>query len=125
MSNGLKVTFLIHAIVAFLFGLGLYFVPGTFAAMVGWGAMDPIMARNFGGALLAIGVSSWLGYRAKDWGQVRIVVVMEIFLTVLSVLSNLYAQLMAGGPMFNWSNVVVVAIFAVLWIYFYAKAPKA
>jgi len=93
--------------------------------MVSWPAADPTMARLTGNSLLAIGVSSWLGYRAANWQQVRITLIMEIALTVLGALITLYSVLFGGAPSFAWGNFAVFVIFGILWIYFYATAPNA
>ena len=124
MSKGLKITFLIHAIISLVIGIGLYIIPRPLGEMVDWMPFDPTMMRMFGGALLALAVSSWLCYRAASWEQVRIVVVMEIAFTILGVLGGLYAVLADDAPPFTWVQVVIAAVFAILWIYFYTKAPK-
>ena len=67
MSRGLKITFLIHAIVALVFGLLLYLQPGLWARMVNWAPFDPSLTRVYGAALSALAVSSWFGYRAARW----------------------------------------------------------
>lgn len=125
MSNGLKITFLIHAILSFVFGLGLYLVPVQFGAMVGWPSSDSTMARLAGNSLLAFGISSWLAYRATNWEQIRIILITEIWLTVLGALIALYSAIFGGAPSFIWVNFAIFVIFAVLWIYFYTKTPKA
>lgn len=124
MSKGLKLTFLIHAVISFVFGIGLYLVPGTFARMVNWTPFDPTMSRFYGTALLALSVSSMLGYRAQNWEQVQIIVKTKIAFDVLAVLGTLYSILMQGAPAFAWVQVALAAVFAILWIYFYTKAPK-
>jgi hypothetical protein len=118
MSKGLKYTFLVHAIVAVIIGLGLVLVAQWFLDLVNWTPSDPTMARAYGAALLAIGVSSWLGYMATEWKQVRIVVRMENVLTIVGFLESLYSVLFADGPAFVWSNVAITGIFGILFIYF-------
>ena len=124
MSKGLKLTFLIHAIVATLFGIGLFLVPGTFGRAVNWSPIDPTMARMFGGALLAFAAGSKLAYSATSWEQVRILVGAEVALTVLGVVGTLYSLLMEGAPAFAWVPFCLYVVFAILWTYFYMKAPK-
>ena len=46
MSRGLEITFLIHAIVALVFGLVLYLQPGLWAKIVNWAPYD---ASTIGG----------------------------------------------------------------------------
>ena len=123
MSRGLKITFIIHAIVALVFGLLLYLQPGLWARMVNWTPFDPILTRVYGAALLALAVSSWLGYRAARWDEVQIIVLMEIALTLLSTVGGLWGLLFRGAPVFGWVSVLIWVVFAVAWIYFYVNRP--
>lgn len=119
MLRGLKITFLIHAIVAFIFGIVMYLIPAMWATWVAWAPFDPAMTRVFGVALLALAVSSWFGYRAERWEEVRIVIQMEIAFTVLGLLGGLYEALFAAAPAFIWVPIIFFVVFAVAWIYFY------
>lgn len=123
MSRGLKITFLIHAIVALIFGIGCYLKPGIWVTLANWTPFDPHMTRTYGAALLALAVSSWFGYRATHWEEVRILVQMEIALTVLSTVGGLWGLLFRRAPTFGWVAIVIWVAFAVAWIYFYFKRP--
>ena len=123
MSSGLKTTFLIHAIVAFVFGIVLYLQPQLWAYTINWTPFDPNMTRVYGATLLAVAVSSWFGYRAARWDEVRILVLMEIALTVLSTVAALWGLLFRVAPAFAWVGVVIWVVFAVAWIYFYLNRP--
>ena len=123
MSKGLKITFLIHAIVALVFGIVLYLQPGLWARLVNWTPHDDHMTRIYGAVLLALAVSSWFGYRATRWDEVRILVLMEIALTALSTVGGLWGLLFRSAPAFAWVAVVIWVVFAVAWIYFYLKRP--
>ena len=121
---GLKITFLLHALVALVIGIGLYLIPETVAAWVNWTPVDVTMARFYGAAILALGLSSWFGYRAVHWDHVRIVVEMEIAFTVLGILAGLYEVLFAGAPAFAWVSILIWLIFAAAFTYFY-RADEA
>jgi hypothetical protein len=71
--------------------------------------------------LLALAVSSWMGYRATRWSEVRIVVAQEIGFTVLGTVASLYEALGPGAPTMIWLNIAVLAIFCVFWMYFFRK----
>ena len=122
MSQGLKTTFLIHAIVALVFGIALYVVPGIFLGLVGWKDFDGNISRALAAALLALAVSSWFGYRAARWEEVRIVVQMEIAFTVLGAVAGLYGFFVKSAPAFIWVSIVIWVAFAAAWIYFYRRA---
>jgi len=124
MTRGLKITFLAHAIVGLAFGLVLCLVPATWATLVGWVPFDATVTRLYGATLLGLFVSSWLGYRATRWDEVRIVVQMEIAVTVLGGLVGLYSALFAGAPLFIWVSIVIYLGFAAAWSYFYLHAKS-
>ena len=124
MNQGLKYTFMAHVVVAGVFGLLMFLVPAAFAALIQWPNIDPLIARSLGAAELALAVSSWLAFRAVRWDEVRIVVQMEIAFTVLGALGTLYELLFGGAPAIGWIVAVVFAVFAVLWVYFYATVPS-
>jgi len=122
MSQGLRITFLMHVVVALGFGIVMYLVPETWATLVNWVPFDSAITRLYGAALLALAVGSWFGYRATRWHEVRIVVQMGIALAVLSTLGGLYELLLAGAPAFTSVAIVIFVVFAVAWIYFYREA---
>ena len=119
LSQGLKTTFLIHFIVALLFGLGFLFIPVVVGNLYGLNVQEPDIYRLLGAAMLGFAVSSWLAYQATDWESVRIVVVMELAWTILGTLVMLYALLMAGFPALGWINAVILAAFAIAFGRFY------
>lgn len=123
MSKGLRTTFLVHAIVALVLGIVMYLQPGPWARLVNWFPQDDHMTRIYGAALLALAVSSWFGYRAARWEEVRILVLMEIALTVLSTVGGLWGLLFRHAPAFAWVAVIIWVAFAAAWIFFYFKRP--
>jgi hypothetical protein len=125
MSKGLRTTFLVHVIVVLVFGVPLLLVPKTYEAITQWDPIEPAIARTLGAMLLSLGVSSWMGYKASSWSEVRIVVVQEIAFTLLGSLASLYQALGPGAPTMVWLNIAVMGIFCVFWIYFYTKAKPA
>jgi drug/metabolite transporter (DMT)-like permease len=126
VSKGLKYVFFAHAIVAFIFAIGFLFVPDMIADWMGFTSFSPVaLARLQGASMLAIAVSSWLGYRASEPQQVRIVVIMEIWLTIVSALVALYGILFDKAPTTLWINVAIFVIFAILRIAYYPRVAKA
>ncbi len=122
MNQGLRYTFLVHAVVCLIFGLGFLLVPAMVAGLYQMSAYDPFTSRALGAGLLGLAVSSWFSYRAARWDEVRIVVQMEIAYTLLGVLGVLYSVVTGTAPALGWLNLVIFLVFAALWIYFYTTA---
>ena len=118
MSKALKNTFLIHAIVAAVFGALLLALPGQFLGWFGWQPVDPILSRVLGAALLALAWSSYRGFRAKERAQVSTLIEAEAVFTVLGALGVLRHLLFAGYPWYVWLLFAVLALFAIAWLYF-------
>ena len=121
MSQSLRITFILHAIVALVFGLGLLAAPGRVLDLFGWVPIDPLMSRMLGAALLALGWGSIRGYRAATWGEVEILVEVESAFTVLAAVGLLRHLLSGSWPWYVWMTFAIYAIFAIAWIYHLVK----
>jgi hypothetical protein len=121
IPKGLNTAFLIHAVVALIFGLPMLIVPGRFARLIHWSPIDPVVSRLLGAALLALAVSSWRAYKAATWEKVEIKVEIEIVFAILGVVGLLRHLLFLPTPAFAWVNLVILAAFAVAWIAFYLR----
>jgi len=121
ISSGLKTLFLVHFVVGLMFGLPLLLIPGIYMAWFGMFVPDVEPYRMVGAAILAFTASSWFCYLAAEWDKVKIVVQAEIVWTVLATLVLLYGLLFARLPTAEWINAIIMAGFAVAFIYFYSK----
>ncbi len=121
ISSGLKTTFLVHFIVALIFGLTYLLIPEVWGNLINWPVKEPPVYRLLGAALLGFGVSSWFAYKETAWEKVKIVVQMEIAWTILGTLVMLWGLLFAGLPVMGWVNAVILAAFAVAFVYFYSR----
>jgi hypothetical protein len=121
ISSGLRTLFLVHFIVALIFGLADLLIPATFMGWFGMTVPDVNPYRLVGAAVLAFGASSWLGYKAAGWDDVRIIVQTEIVWTVLASVVLLYGVLFAGLAAAFWINAIIMIVFAIAFIYFYSK----
>lgn len=121
ISSGLRTLFLVHFVAGLVFGLANLFIPGMFMGWFGMSIPDELPYRIIGAAVLAFAASSWYCYKAAEWERVKIVVLAEIFWTILNVLVGLYGLIFAGTPVTEWINVTIMAGFAVAFIYFYGK----
>ncbi len=110
ISTGLRTTFLVHAIVALVFGAALWLIPGRFLTLVGWvqesfiidgteitapGTLfvDGVITRLLGAVLLALAFSSYQSWRTQEWVKVALVVQLEAVFCILSVLAGLVVVL--------------------------------
>jgi hypothetical protein len=121
ISSGLRTLFLVHFIVGLVFGLPLLLIPGIYMGWFGMSVPDVEPYRMVGAAILAFTASSWYSYKAAEWDRVKIVVQAEIVWTVLATLALLYGLLLAGQPAAEWINAIIMAGFAVAFVYFYSK----
>ena len=121
ISSGLKTLFLVHFIFGLVFGLAFLLIPGIFMGLLGMSVPDVEPYRLAGAAVLAFTASSWFSYQAAEWDKVKIVVQAEIVWTVLATLVLLYGLIFAGLATAYWINTIIMAGFAVAFIYFYVK----
>ncbi len=85
-------TFLVHAIVALVFGAALWLVPGRFLTLVGW---------------------------VQEWVKVALVVQLEAVYCLLSVFAGLVVLLFLREeplPLFGWVTLVFLAAFGAAWV---------
>jgi hypothetical protein len=83
--------------------------------------LEPETFRAVGAALLAFATSSALAYRQKSWEKVKIIVIMEIVFGVLSTLAMIWGLITGALPVSDWTNVVILGGFAVVFIIFYFR----
>jgi len=121
ISPGLKTLFLVHAILAAIFGLAYLLMPDVWGSLTGVPMQEPGWYRAIGAAILGFATSSWLAYRETAWDKVKIVVQMEIVWTILGTLVALWGLLFAGFPAADWLNALVLGGFAVAFTYFYIR----
>lgn len=120
---GLKITFLVHVIVAAIFGLLFLLIPDVFAKLTGFPVQEPAMSvvRVLGAAMLALAASSGFSYRQTLWDRVEIVVQMEIVWTILGALASAWGLVSGAFPVALWMNVIILAAFAVAFVFFYSR----
>ena len=134
ISNSLRVTFLVHMIVALVLGAALWLIPGRTMSLLGWVPaqvqlpqselsipgitfVDPVITRVLGAALLALGYASFLGWRASRREQVSLLVQMEFVYCVLAAVAILAGMFTLGRPMpvIGWVLAVILVAFAFAW----------
>lgn len=117
MSRSLRITFVLHAVVAFVFGLGLLIIPGRLLELFNWRPIDPLISRMLGAALVGLGWGSYRGWRANLLEEVEILLQVEAVFTVLACVGLLRHLLVASFPWYVWMIFAIYAIFAIAWVY--------
>jgi hypothetical protein len=117
MSKSLRYTFVVHAVVALLFGLALVAAPGRFLGLFGWTPVDPVLTRVLGAGLLALAWSSYRGFRATERLQVAVLIELEAVFCVLAGAGLLRQILGFHYPWYVWTLFAVFALFAVAWVW--------
>ena len=136
ISQGLKIVFLVHAIISGVLGLGLWLVPGRFLTLLGWVPelvtvldtelqvpgttfVDAFITRLLGTALLALAYSSFKGWRSNQWVEIAQVLQMELVfcsLGFIGLISSL-VQTNRDVPVIAYAFVVILAGFAIAWLW--------
>ena len=116
--------FMIAAVVALVYAVGLLAVPATMNATYGIGgsSADKLLARFFGVDLLVIGLILWLG---KDLNSVssRPIVAANLVGNVLGIVVALVGTLRGTMNAFGWSAVVIYFLLALGFAYFQFMQP--
>lgn len=120
---GLKAAFVVHFVVALVFGLGYLIVPAMVGNIFGYDATDPAW-RIVGAAMIGFGMSSWWGYRATSWEEVRIIVEAEVVWTLLAAIAAAWAVMTNALPPIGWLMVAIFLIFAVAFGYYLATGGR-
>ncbi len=125
ISSGLKTLFLVHFILALIFGLGYLFIPEEFLGLLAWKVQEPAVYRLLGAALLGFATTDWFCYKAVSWEQVKIVVLMELVWPTLGALVSLFGLLTNAFPPAGWINFVILAGFAIAFYVYYMQHESA
>ncbi len=96
-----KLTFIIHFVIALIFTI-LFFMPDISVPIYGMTVTDEVHAitLTLASAFVGLTVSSLFGIMAKEWKQVKIVVILEIVWLVANLITmiisfSVYDVLMA------------------------------
>jgi hypothetical protein len=145
VPKGLQTTFLVHAIVGLVLGLGLMLVPGRSLTLLGWVQamvqlpnselsipgqtfVDPLVTRLLGAAMLAL---AYLSFRC--WAkaihtakEAHLIVEFEAVLCALSIIAILIALFtMNRTPgAIVWVVLLVYVAFFAAWGFFWLAGRK-
>ena len=85
--------------------------------------VDPLISRLLGAALLALAFSSLLGWLAKSWAQVALLVQTEAVFCLLGALAILAVAVTGEREMrlIAWLDLGLLALFGAAWILAWMK----
>jgi hypothetical protein len=116
VSKLLKTTFILDVIIAGIVGALLLIIPGRSLGWIGWAPIEPLLFRLLGAALIAMAWSSYGGFRAKTYDEVKILVQMQAVFCSLGALGFLRHLVVARFPMEVWVVFGVLLVAAILWV---------
>ncbi|MHA1931263.1 MAG: hypothetical protein ACW96X_01920 [Promethearchaeota archaeon] len=123
LFKGLKIVFLIDFILGLILGIVFLFIPETYCNLVGVVMTDHGVLRLIGAASLALGSSSFLAYRSKDWEKAKLLVQMDL-IWLISGIVGLVWWLIESGPVAAWWVFGMFVAFLVAFGYFYLLQEK-
>ena len=116
-----KYVFLLHFIIALVFGAIWFLMPEYWNTLTGW--PDEIASgRIVGMATLMVCVGSFLAYRKTTWEQVEIYVIMELVFNILGAIAMLWNMLTITLPIVGWILIGLLGLFSVLFLYVFFTA---
>ncbi|MFW9910142.1 MAG: hypothetical protein ACFFEF_16415 [Candidatus Thorarchaeota archaeon] len=113
-----KYIFLLHFIVALVFGAFWFLMPEYWNSLTGW-PDEVASGRIVGMATLVMAVGSLLAYMKSTWEQVEIYVIMELVFNILGAVAMIWNALTITLPVVAWALVGLLALFSVLFLYVY------
>ena len=123
LLKGLEIVFLIHFITGLILGIIFFFIPDAYCKLVGVTMTDYGVLRLLGAASLALGGSSFLAYRSKDWEKAKLVVQTDL-IWLVSASVGLAWGLIGSGPVAGWWVFGMFVVFLGAFIYFYILQEK-
>ena len=123
LLKGLEIVFLVHFIVGLILGIIFLFIPKIYCDLVGVVMTDPGVLRLIGAASLALGGSSFLAYRSKDWEKAKLLVLTDL-IWLVSAIAGLVWWLIESGPVVAWWVFGMFVAFLGVFVYFYILQEK-
>jgi hypothetical protein len=116
LPDMVKYIFLLHFIVALIFGAFWFLLPEYWSVVSGW-PVEYASGRMVGMASLVMAIGSFLAYRMTTWEQVEIYVFMELTFNILGAIGMLWNLFTVTLPVIAWAFVGLLVMFSVLFLY--------
>jgi hypothetical protein len=121
VSKLLKVSFVVHIVLAVAFGLPLLAMPGRFLGWFGWAPVDPLISRMFGAALLGLGWLDLRTLRSSSRQAAQPVIEAGIVFCGLAAAGMLWNMRSADWPWYAWTVLASYVVLAALWVWNWIK----
>lgn len=125
IPKGLKIAWLVNAVVCFGYAVLYGIITETFMAMLGWPYNDVFFPRVLGGTLAALGIFCVIAARADDWEKVSIFLKFQITWITLALVVNIWGLIVLTIPpatmVMFWLNNAVLLLFNIVYIYYILK----
>jgi len=120
----LRTFFIIAAMVALVYALGLLLVPGTLDTMYGFGASagEKLQSRLFGIGLLSLGIIYWQG-RDLSGVSSRPIITGSLIGNVVGFVVTLVGTFRGTMNGMGWSAVIIYLLLSVGFAYFQFMEP--
>ncbi|MFX1358159.1 MAG: hypothetical protein ACFFA8_12875 [Promethearchaeota archaeon] len=131
MSEILKLTkysLLLYTIGGLVFAILYLFITDIYLYdLTAWPFVDPYYPRAFGGTLLVLAISAFLGYFKKEWEHIKLLYELALLWLIMVLIMNILelALLSSVLPVLALTstiiNTVIVVVFLVIGLYCYIK----
>lgn len=120
-----KLTFIIHFVVALIFTI-LFFMPDITGpiALINPSVETHALTLTIASLFAALTVSSLFGFLAKEWKQVRIVVILEIVWLVACLITTIINYPVYTLTMFLLSLIICIIMLALFLLTFLQQEDK-
>jgi hypothetical protein len=116
VKKSLKVFFVIHFVMDYLFAIPLMVIPRDFLYFLGWEVVDPLSARLVAAALFGIGGMS-LMHVNEGIAAYKSMLNLKILWSISAIL-GIFVSIVQGAPIVAWGILAIFIIFSCIWIYY-------
>ncbi|MFX1567642.1 MAG: hypothetical protein ACFFCV_04655 [Promethearchaeota archaeon] len=120
-----KLTFIIHFVIALIFTI-LFFMPDVSVPIYGMTVTNDIHAITLtvASAFAGLTVSSLLGIFAKEWKEVKIVVILEVVWLVANLITSIISFITFNPAMGALTIVITIILLALFLLTFLQQEDK-
>ena len=123
LSKGLKIVLLVHFVLGIILGMIFLFIPEYYCNLLGVDMTDHGALRLIGAASIALGGSSFLAYRSKDWEKAKLLVQMDLIWLISAIVAMVW-WLIESAMVPGWWIFGMFIAFLVAFGYFYFDQEK-